>query len=97
TANLPLILLSSVGSTGYAATLKELHIDAHLTKPVRRARLQRMLMSLFKPSDTLPAKARDAVSAAIDKASPGARLGRILVVEDNIVNQKLTRRLVEKM
>jgi signal transduction histidine kinase/CheY-like chemotaxis protein len=97
TANIPLILLSSLGSTEHSVGIKELNINAHVTKPVRRARLHRILMSLFNLSEGLPPKAPDAVILTTDKSSPSARLGRILVVEDNIVNQKLTRRLVEKM
>ncbi len=87
-----LVLLSSVGSHDHPDTAQSKIFDAALAKPVRRARLHRALLDLLRPKPALPSNA-----PGVKMAESLVALGRILVVEDNIVNQRLAKRLVEKL
>jgi CheY-like chemotaxis protein len=90
----PLVMVSSGGQTGLAAAARAAGIATYLTKPVRPTRLRDALARAFghlhdRPSG--PAPREPALSA--DASAP--RL-RILVAEDNRVNQQVAMRLLEK-
>ncbi len=88
---LPLILLSSTERSAFLAD-RAAGIAACLTKPVRGARLKRTLQAVFEPKS-------DTGTASLEPASAQSSLatGDILIVDDNPVNQRLARRLVEKI
>jgi two-component system, sensor histidine kinase and response regulator len=92
TARIPVVLLTSVGWQRKEA--KDANIAGFLTKPVRRARLQRILQSLIgRVETTSPGLAAESL-----RESPKVLFsGHVLVVEDNIVNQRLARRLIENL
>ena len=90
-AKLPLVLLSSSGSGGREAA-RALGLDDWLAKPVRQRPLRRVLARL---SGRAPQPARTLEPAR--EAHPVGPLGadlRVLVVEDNLVNQKLVLRML---
>jgi signal transduction histidine kinase/DNA-binding response OmpR family regulator len=91
----PVVLLTSAGWRNKEAL--DLGIAACLTKPVRRARLQRTLQSLIGQSlINLHGAVSDGHAAT--NAPPEVKFsGHVLIVEDNVVNQRLARRLVEKL
>jgi CheY-like chemotaxis protein len=86
-------MLTSAGQPGDAARCRELGIAAYLTKPVRRSELRGViLLALSGPSaerDRLPLVTRYSLREA-------RHAGRILLVEDNKVNQLVARHLLEK-
>ena len=87
-ARLPLILLTSLGRREDDSEL----FAAHLTKPIRPSQLYDALV------DALGARAPAPVAAAVSEqaaASPGDL--RILVAEDNAVNQQLVLALLGKL
>ncbi|GGF92469.1 response regulator [Paenibacillus abyssi] len=92
--SLPMIMLTSVGSNPSRVDLESV-FSAVVSKPVRDDHLlEVMLSSLFdrqaKPSRNKPTVLLD--------ANMGAKLPlRILVAEDNAINQKLFLRILEKM
>jgi two-component system sensor histidine kinase/response regulator len=91
--NVPVILLTSAGWQKNEA--KDQGIAACLTKPIRRARLRRVLQSLVGRSEEIQTE-----KGTIDPAGEPQQerfTGRVLIVEDNVVNQRLVRRLVEKL
>jgi CheY-like chemotaxis protein len=65
-------------------------VDNYLIKPIRRSDLFQAMVSVLRPS-TAPLDTPLADSIAL-----AAQALRILVVEDNMVNQKLAKRLLEK-
>ena len=87
-----LMMLSSGDRQDNALRCKELGVNAYLTKPIRRSELLKAVL----------ATVGDVSAGAAVRASapheilPGLRTLRILLTEDNAVNQKLAVRLLEK-
>jgi signal transduction histidine kinase/DNA-binding response OmpR family regulator len=100
-APIPLILLTSQGQRGDAAVAQAAGYVAYLTKPMREAQLHACLLAIMTP----PAQVRAGVSAgrpalvtkhSLVEATARATI-KILVAEDNIVNQKVAVRMLEKL
>ena len=98
--NTRILILTSVGERGDARRFKELGCAAYLTKPVRQSQLLDALAETLVDPDTEDhpeQKGREAV--IITRHSLGedaAGKARLLVVEDNLVNQKVAMRILEK-
>jgi CheY-like chemotaxis protein/HPt (histidine-containing phosphotransfer) domain-containing protein len=82
-------MLTSGGQPGDAVRCQELGFAAYLTKPVRQAELWRALVRALDAS-------RPAASTPAAAARPATRPLRVLLAEDNPINQKLAVRLLEK-
>jgi signal transduction histidine kinase/DNA-binding response OmpR family regulator len=92
---LPLVMLSSLGRPEAGAT-RTAELAAHLTKPVKASQLYDVLVSLFA-EDITPSTSEETGESAFD-AEMAKRLPLcILLVEDNLVNQKLALRLLERL
>jgi two-component system, sensor histidine kinase and response regulator len=91
-----IMMLSSAGQGGDAARCKELGIAAYLLKPVRKMELReaivRVVTCLDQSTFSAPMITRDSLQRDRDPAE----CLDILVAEDNLVNQKLAKRLLEK-
>ena len=86
-----LFMLTSAGQRGDAARCKEIGIEVYLMKPVKQsALLDAIARSLGRP---LAAGAPPLTRHSLSDARP--RL-RVLLAEDNAINQKLAIRLLEK-
>jgi len=91
----PLILLSSSLYRDHREPIKELGFCAAFQKPVRQTTLKRALQKLWIPADEVAVHAEEIASTPTsDKPGPVAR---ILIADDNIVNQTLAKRMVEKL
>lgn len=87
------IMLTSGGARGDAARCRQLGISAYLMKPVKQSDLLDAIMMALGT----PAKSRDRIPLITRHSLRESRLAlRILLVEDNIINQKLTTRILEK-
>ncbi|MGI8655030.1 MAG: PAS domain S-box protein [Pyrinomonadaceae bacterium] len=99
-ASARLVLLTSFGQRGHGATAREAGIAAYLTKPVRQSQLFDCLATVtgeavaMVEETTQPAKmvTRHTIKEAGDHVHK-----RILVAEDNPVNQKVALRQLEKL
>jgi CheY-like chemotaxis protein len=93
-ATLPLVLFSSLGrrEAGDGESL----FAAHLTKPIRQSQLFDTLVGLFAHETPRPAAAA-APSARLDPQMASRHPLRILLAEDNVVNQKLALRILQQM
>ena len=90
----PLVMLSSGGQTGLAAAARAAGIATYLTKPVRPTRLREALARAFGHLHDRPAAPAPREPALPADVSAPRR--RILVAEDNRVNQTVAMRLLEK-
>ncbi len=94
-AGLPRILLGPWGYLGLDAAAREAGIVACLTKPVRPTRLRAALARALgaTPAESAEARAPVVAPPAAPAVAPGLR---ILVAEDNRVNQLVVVRMLEK-
>jgi len=90
---LPIILLTSLGRRELGAD--ELNFSAYLTKPIKPSHLYDALAGLFARS--LVAPKPEPVKAVMDKEMGKNYPLRILLAEDNQVNQKLALRILDQM
>jgi two-component system, sensor histidine kinase and response regulator len=86
-----IVILSSAPASVEPARLKKLGIERSLIKPLRRATLYEAIRHGLK----LPATSEE--TGAARPKEEKVRALRLLLVEDNRVNQKLAMRLLEKM
>ena len=94
-ADLRLVMLTSSGRKGDAGTAHAAGVDAFLTKPVRQAALYDCLATVLGHQDRWE-KRPMVTRYSMEEAKARAR-GHLLVVEDNIVNQKVASRMLEKL
>jgi CheY-like chemotaxis protein len=90
-----IMMLTSAGHKGDAARCKELGISAYLLKPIRQSELREAIARVLgaeKPEGAIPLITRYSLQ---DAREPGSSL-KVLLAEDNTVNQRLAVRLLEK-
>ena len=84
---LPVILLSGVGTLRSREGLKDLGFSAMLTKPLRRARLYNAILSALNQAPPQPMEAESSSGDSLPALS-------VLLVEDNIVNRKVATKVL---
>ena len=105
-ASTRLVLLTSQGQRGDAKAAHTAGYVAYLTKPVHESQLYNCLTVVVKP----PAQATSGAGQSSDRTPPfelvtrhslaeakARATARILLAEDNIVNQKVAVRMLEKL
>jgi CheY-like chemotaxis protein len=94
TAKLPLVLFSSLGrrEAGEGAQL----FDAYLAKPMHQSNLFDTLVGILA-RDMAPVTAVETTASSIDPTMAERHPLRILLAEDNVVNQKLALRILQRM
>ncbi len=92
-ANAVIMMLSSADQVTDSARCRELGISVYLTKPVRQSELLDAIMSALGSLKAESVASSTPIAEPILKAS---RSLRILLAEDNPVNQRLAVRILEK-
>jgi signal transduction histidine kinase/CheY-like chemotaxis protein len=90
-----IMMLTSAGHRGDAARCQELGVAAYLLKPIRQSELREAIarvLGAHKQDGAIPLITRFSLQ---DAREPSASL-RVLLAEDNAVNQRLAVRLLEK-
>ncbi len=97
-ADTRIILLTSMGRRGDAARCKELGISAYLLKPIKQSELLGACMNVLGHSmlDATLGKDRLVTRHTVREEQRCRQSLKILVAEDNPVNQKLAVRALEK-
>ena len=97
TPDLPVVLATSVGRRGVTVDPRweASRVNAILTKPVKASTLHAAVVTAL--GDTVVQAAQDRTSTGLDPELGARHPLRILLAEDNAVNQKLALRLLEKM
>ena len=90
--NPKLVIMSSIGTRGDASRVHELGFSAYLTKPVKQSQLFDCLTTVYgHKSEKLPLVTRHSLK---ESRMTGIK---ILVVEDNPVNQLVAVKILEKL
>jgi CheY-like chemotaxis protein len=92
--NLPLVLFTSLGRR--EVDVEEVDFAAHLTKPIKPSLLFDALIGIFAKQKVTPSKTIQS-PARFDAEMAQRHPLRILLAEDNAVNQKLALRLLGKI
>jgi len=93
-----LVLLSSAGVRGEAKDASEIGFAGYLTKPIRQSALYdclTLVMGRSEESDAGAATGRPLITRHVIAEPRAVRRSRILVVEDNPVNQEVATGLLE--
>jgi CheY-like chemotaxis protein/HPt (histidine-containing phosphotransfer) domain-containing protein len=92
-AGATLMMISSAGRREDAERCRALGVSAYMTKPIRRAELMTAILNSLSPED---AAARTRLRSPRSSPDQCRRSLHVLLAEDNLVNQKLAVRLLEK-
>jgi PAS domain S-box-containing protein len=92
--SLPIIMLTSGGKQEEIETSKEI-FSTYLTKPVKQSQLFDILVSVLSGLEQV--RVQPVVKPKLDKQLSERLPLRILIAEDNIINQKMGLRIFEKM
>jgi len=90
-----IMMLTSVGHRGDAMRCQELGVAAYLLKPIRQSELREAIARVLGAKGqkgALPLITRYSLGDAVDPLT----VLRVLVAEDNAVNQRLAARMLEK-
>ncbi len=100
-AGIQMVLLTSAGRRGDSQKAKDLGFSAYLTKPLRQAQLYRCLaMVMGRAQELTPGSSRPSlpiITRHTLKELQAREKLRILLAEDNIVNQKVAVRMLERL
>lgn len=89
-----LIMLSSMGNRVDTAVLQKVGVSGFLTKPIDVAELQETIFRALIPEDVASKPLPVEVSEPVQGISNGYRL---LVAEDNLINQQLATNFIRKL
>ncbi|WP_020475639.1 response regulator [Zavarzinella formosa] len=99
-AEAPIMMLTSADRQGDAARCRSLGLVAHLVKPIKSTELLRVITAALgnipADSDATPVT-KKTVTPGQPVEPAGHRVLRILLAEDNPVNQRVAVRMLEKM
>jgi signal transduction histidine kinase/DNA-binding response OmpR family regulator len=90
----PLLVLSSVDHKGGAAEFRALGVEGYLVKPVRSTLLLETIGDILSREDARPEAPSSAAGRGVRSAAPQDARLRVLVAEDNEVNQLVLRHML---
>lgn len=94
--DLILVMLTSVGMRGDAEYFKTLGFEAYLLKPVKQLQLLECLRIITGKTASIGEDAPRQIVTRYSISEYHERSFRILVAEDNVINQKVILRILEK-
>jgi len=94
--NTVLVMLTSAGRRGDAQQLQDIGFSAYLTKPVKRLQLYDCLSTVLRTPQTVVTKPVMPIVTRHSLSEEKKQGIRILIAEDNPVNQKIAQKMLEK-
>jgi signal transduction histidine kinase/DNA-binding response OmpR family regulator len=93
-----ILMLTSDDRPGDAARCRELNIAAYLVKPIRQSQLLDAIVTALasSPTQELVKRSQAAAAARPPLTPPLMGVLHVLLAEDNLVNQRLAMRMLEK-
>jgi len=95
TKHTPIVILTSVGKKEQLTDYDRMNLAAFLSKPIKQMQLQETLINVLSGNDK-GKKPNFDKTKKIDKQLGIRKPLRILLAEDNVVNQKVALRILEK-
>ncbi len=96
TKSIPIVILTSLGKRDTLIDYENLNLSAFITKPIKHIQLYETLVSIFSGSrKELSVRSKKVVKIESDMSKKWPL--RILLAEDNTVNQKVALKILEKM
>ncbi len=95
TQSLPLIMFTSVGRREEDRQMLDEHFTICLSKPVKQTKLHQHLQTIFAHHTTIPVKEDQPIRLDGEMAQELPR--RILLAEDNLVNQKVALHMLKRL
>ena len=93
-SNIRIIMLTTLGQRGDASVAREAGIAGYLTKPIHQDQLRDCLLTVINGSGTADPQLVTKHTLREGRQRKG---GKLLVAEDNIVNQKVAVRMLERL
>ncbi|MEO8656985.1 MAG: response regulator [Bryobacteraceae bacterium] len=94
-AGTAMLMLTSGSQLGDSVRCRELGIGGYLTKPVGRAELREAITEVLKPASVKSGCSQTVTRRTLRMAATGVPL-RVLLAEDNVVNQKIAVKLLQQ-
>ena len=92
----PIIILTSIGRREQLTDYDRMNLAGFLSKPIKHVQLQEMLISVLSGKDK-EKRNKFTREVSIDKKMASQMPLRILLAEDNTVNQRVALRIFEKL
>ena len=92
-ASIKLVLMNPMVNRADSETIRRIGFSAHLTKPIRYHQLQQCLLNVMRRSEVSPVN-KPQLEFEATVTGPALRL---LLADDNLVNQKVAVRMLEKL
>jgi two-component system, sensor histidine kinase and response regulator len=97
TKNCDLVMLTSIGKRGDVTRLEKIGFSAYLHKPVKRSQLYDCLLTILGREQTERTSNQPRIITRHTVTENRKRNTRILLAEDNKINQKLALKILENM
>ncbi len=94
--NVPIIILTSIGRKENVNNFKDINLSAFLNKPIKLVQLYETISSVLNNNSKVLAE-RSKRNIKIDREFGHNLPLKILLAEDNVVNQKVALRILERM
>ena len=97
TRALPIIIASGIGRQNLSILQKEIHLAAWLNKPIKASSLYNALVGVLAQQSLPTAPLLPLLSEQAPTSSPPQSTLSLLLAEDNVINQKVAVRQLEKL
>jgi len=94
---IPIVILTSMGKRGDAARLQKLGCKGYLVKPVKQSHLYNMIVTLVSTNGQKAELTEQQIMTRHSLEEKRRHNVHILLAEDNVINQRVAVKILEKM